>query len=82
MILTFSFSPKFQICTDTPKNFAECLRAHARDFDKISEIKDLTKICDDPNNHEWEIQTEDPEKIKKLKDMGFMDQKELYEEED
>ena len=82
MILTFSFSPKIQICTDTPKDFAECLRAYAMTFDELSKIKNLTKICDDPVNHEWEIETEDPQKIKKLKDMGFIDQKELYEEED
>ena len=30
--------------------------------------------------HRLEIDTEDPQKIKKLKDIGFMDQKELYEE--
>jgi len=31
--------------------------------------------------HRLEIDTDDPKKIKQLKDMGFMDQKELYEEE-
>ena len=43
MILTYSFSPKIQICTDTPKDFAECLRSYADDFDEISKIKDLKK---------------------------------------
>ena len=71
MILTYSFSPKIQIDTNTPKDFAECLRSYARDFDEISKIKDLKKICDDPVNHEWQTETEDPDQIKKLKDMGF-----------
>ena len=80
MILTYSFSPKIQICTDTPKDFAECLRSYAMTFDEISKIKDLKKTCDDPVNHEWQIETEDPQKIKQLKDLGFIDEKERYEE--
>ena len=32
--------------------------------------------------HRLEIDTDDPKKIKQLKDMGFMDRKELYEEEE
>ena len=31
--------------------------------------------------HHFEIETEDKNKIKELMDMGFIDQKELYEEE-
>ena len=71
MILTYSFSPKIQICTDTQKDFAELLRSYATTFDLLSKIKDLKKTCDDPVNHEWQIETEDLKEIKKLKDMGF-----------
>ena len=38
--------------------------------------KDLKKICDDPVNHEWEIETEDPDQIKKLKLLGFTEPEE------
>jgi hypothetical protein len=80
MILTYSFSPKIQIDTNTPKDFAECLRSYARDFDEISKIKDLKKICDDPVNHEWQTETEDPDQIKKLKLMGFAEPEDFDED--
>jgi len=32
--------------------------------------------------HRFEIETGDPKKIHKLKEMGFIDRKELYEEEE
>ena len=70
MILSFSFSPKFQICTDTPKNFALLLRSYAKTFDELSKLK-LEKICDDPVNHEWTIETTDRKQIRKLKKLGF-----------
>ena len=76
MILTYSFSPKIQIDTNTPKDFAECLRSYAKDFDEISKIKDLKKICDGPVNHEWQTETEGPDQVKKLKLMGFMEPEE------
>ena len=80
MILTYSFSPKIQIDTNTPKDFAECLRSYAKDFDELNKIKDLKKICDDPVNHEWEIETEDPDQIKKLKLMGFVEPEDFEED--
>jgi len=70
MILTFSFSPKIQICTDTPKDFSALLYSYAKTFDELNKIKNLNKVCDDPNNHEWEVETMDRNLIKKLKKLG------------
>jgi hypothetical protein len=77
MILTFSFSPKIQICTDTPKNFSLLLNSYAKIFDELNKIKNLDKVWDDPNHHEWEIETSDRNLIKKLKKLGCQKKEEI-----
>ena len=77
MILTFSFNPKIEICTDTPKDFSLLLNSYAKIFDELNKIKNLDKVCDDPNNHEWEIETRDGNLIKKLKKLGCQKKQEI-----
>lgn len=78
MILEYSFTPKYQISTDTPEDFCNLLKEYAKDFEAISKIKNLEKVCDDPSNHCWHVETNDPNEIEKLIELGFQDVDEIY----
>lgn len=78
MILEYSFTPKYQIDTNTPLDFFMLLSAYAEKFEEINKIKNLKKVCDDPSNHCWHVETNDPDEIEKLIQLGFQDIDEIY----
>jgi len=77
MILEYSFSPKFQMGETLEELHISCLN-YAKLFEQLQMIKDLKQTSTDPSNLSWRIETNDPDEIKALKDLGFADIKELY----
>ena len=77
---TFRFKLTFTNC----KTYEDVFETLKDTEDYFKTLKSLgVKKTDgaEDDYHRLEIDTDDPKKIKQLKDMGFMDQKELYEEE-
>jgi len=71
-------------------SFAHC-KTYEDAFGQLKDLENELKILkslgvekteegSEDDYHVFEIETEDPKKIHKLKEMGFIDQKELYEE--
>jgi len=77
MILEYSFSPKVQMGENLEELHISCLN-YAELFEKLQKIKGLEQTSTDPSNLSWQIETNDPDEIKALKDLGFTDIKELY----
>ena len=77
MILEYSFTPKIQMGETLEQLQISCLH-YAELFEQLQKIKDLEQTSTDPSNLSWQIETNDPEEIKTLKDLGFVDIKELY----
>jgi len=78
MILEYSFTPKFQMGETLEQLQINCLR-YAEQFEQmLSNWSGLKQVSNDPSNLRWQIETNDPEEIKALKDLGFVDTKELY----
>ena len=78
---TFRFKHTFTEC----KTYEDVFGMLKQVEDHFKTLKSLgVKKTDgaEDDYHRLEIDTDDPKKIKQLKDMGFVDQKELYEEED
>ena len=82
MILENTF--RFKLTFDHCKNYEDIFGMLKYSENYFKTLKSLgVKKMDgaEDDYHRLEIDTDDPKKIKQLKDMGFMDQKELYEEE-
>ena len=77
MILEYSFTPKFQMGETLEQLQINCLH-YAEQFEQLQKIKGLEQTSTDPSNLSWQIETNDPNEIKTLKDLGFADTKELY----
>ena len=71
MILTYSFSTKYQIQANTTKEFINDLEDTAKHFREIDKLGNVELVLADPGHHTWQLETEDPKKIKKAKKLGF-----------
>ena len=79
---TYRFKFMFTHCKTYEDVFGE-LKDLENEF-KILKSLGVEKLHEgsEDDYHHFEIETEDPKKIKELTDMGFIDQKELHGEED
>lgn len=71
-ILEFSFVPKFQMGETLDELEATC-KFYGLRFKKLQSIKGLEQVSTDPSNLCWQIETNDPDEIKTLKEIGFRD---------
>ncbi len=81
MILTYSFSPKFQIQGKTTQELIESLKSAQDHFEKIKNFPhQVDLVVAEPEDYIWQIETGDPKIIQLARKLDFIiEDREKYE---